>query len=566
VHKKCLNFHTIAFPLMLKSPLLQTLRLLNQEEMENLQFFVNSPLFNEMNRFRDTVALFDYLRPHFPAFDAPDLEKSVAGSVLFPERKNPKAEMEKAMSHLMRVVKQYITFRQFAIQGNKQPMALHPTAQQLDTVHTLNSARQQLALMRFYSERIHQSPDMAEKIKVLDLPDADHFFVNLYERQKKDFESIEAFYDFDDYEFHDFQYFMFLLEQERTLFDSAKQRRDGSHHMLSAMESLDRFYLISKLHLLCHMMHQIRMASPFSRDPEEMNRFLLNHTITRNLCAELEQHHYLQSDIIVFYSKLLKCLSSDDEGQSDQAAEEVYQMLRDTPSFLNSTRVQDFNIILRSYWSRRYRQTRDKKFLNQVFELQLIQMQMLDQHATIPYSQMHNILIIALKLNRTDQAEEILQSFKGRIQGILNDHNPYAEIWWAMVYFAKSDFAEAAKFLPHYYQYGTIDDISFYSVAATLDVKIRYEMNTLDEDQHFNMVRATSKKIKSDKTLPPEARKERERFFPLATRLYKLKTKSRQQRKKFPEEAAAIEAEILLAPVVDQEWLLEKCRELQQWP
>jgi hypothetical protein len=547
---------------MFKSPLIQTLRLLHQEELEMLHFFVNSPLFNEMNRFRDTIALFEYLKPFFPAFTQEALKKETVSIALFPERKNPKNELEKAMSHLMRVVRQFITFQQFAVKGRNKIRNTNKDDLGLDPVSLLNGARQQLALMRFYSERLHQKPKELNQVKEEDAhTETDNFFLNIYEKQKKDFTELVDFTCFENYEFNDFQYFNYLLEQEKALFDSLKQRREGNRTLLLAMESLDKFYLLSKLNILCHLSHQIKMGIPFSKDLDEKKRYDTNRTLTLEMVNHLKAEEYLQIPAVVFYTTLLECLNNDDVDLADKAADTFFELLEEGPKYLPESQINDFKVILRSYWARRYRQTRNKFFSQRIFDMQLDQIRKLKENESIPVSQMHNLVVNALKLQKTTIAEQLIKQFDGRVNGA-SPPNLFNDIWKSLIRFGQKNYIESAANLPHYYSYGEVDDIVFYSVAATLDVKIRYELNTLDEEQHFNMMRATSKRIKSDKTLPSEARKERERFFPAATKLFKIKTKSRLNRKKYPEEVAEIKTVILSAPVVDQEWLLEKCDEL----
>jgi hypothetical protein len=548
---------------MLKSPLIQTLQLLSQEEFETLHLFVASPLFNEVNRYHDTISLFDYLRPFYPEFTHADLQKEIAGSKLFPERKNPKSEVEKAMSHLMRVVRQFITFQQFAVKGVRTPRSAREEIYQ-NPISLLNFARQQLALMRFYSDRMHQKPltQASNEGDTQEIQASEHYFLNLYEKLKKELGAVQDFSGFEEYERSDFFYFGFLLEQEKALFDSLEHKRDGNRNLLTAMESLDRYYLVTKLDMLIRIMHQMKMAIPFSKDSEEMNRFVTNRDITLQLVHSLAAENYLQSPVIVLYCTLLECLTNEDPDSADQAADRFYVLINEGRHLVPATTRQDFKVMLRSYWARRYRQTREMRFSEKVFLMQMEQLRDLSTEEPIPSSQMHNILATAIKLRKADEAEGILDAMQYRIVGTSNPEI-VRNLWWAMLRYEQGRVSEARSVLPHYYVYGDLDDIIFYASAATLDVKICYDLDTLDEDQHNNMVRATSARIVRDKALTPEARQERERFFPLAMRLFKLKQKIRLKKGNHGKDLDTIRHDIQEAPVVHKEWLLEKCGEVE---
>ena len=104
---------------MLESPLIRTLQLLEPEEFDALHSFVVSPVFNDSARSNDAIRLYEQIRGHYPAFDHESLQKEIIGQELFPERNNPAGEVEKAMSELMHVLKQFINYSCFTVQGGK---------------------------------------------------------------------------------------------------------------------------------------------------------------------------------------------------------------------------------------------------------------------------------------------------------------------------------------------------------------------------------------------------------------------------------------------------------------
>lgn len=539
--------------------------MLTQEEFETLHLFVVSPLFNEVNRYHDTLSLFEFLKPHYPAFQHPDLNKDIAGGCLFPERKKPRYELEKAMSHLMRVLRQFITFQQFVFKSGKTSQDSNNSETTHDPISILNFARQQLALMRFYSERLYHQPLISGSKNTTkgEKNESENFFMNLYDKLKKEIYKQEIFTHFEEYEFSDLLYFKFLLEQEKALFDSLQEKRSGDKNLLTAMEALDQFYLLTKLDTMCLLIHQVNMAMPFKEDSDEFARLKLNRQITLQFVNNLFAADYMQSDGVILYSTLLRCLTHEDTAIADQAGDAFQQLLNSHSHVIPMSRLQDFKVILRSYWARRYRQTRALHFSERIFASQVEQLNDLDPDEQILASQMHNMLLTAVKLKKIEVAKTLLNELENRIVGT-STPGILKSVWGAMLHFEQKQIKEARKLLPHYYAYGDMEDIIFYAGAATLDVKICFELDSLDDDQHANMLRATSARIERDKTLTPEARKERERFFPLALRLYKLKQKIRLKKGNYAKDLDAICADIEATPVVHKEWLLEKCAEISR--
>lgn len=552
---------------MHNSTLIQTLRLFTQAEIERLHLFVDSPIFNEANRFHDKKNLFEYLKPYFPAFEHDSLHKDIAAQELFRERKDKVLELRKAMSQLMRIVRRFIHFQYFAVKGS---LTSASNASDEESTEDLTSfARQQLALMRFYSERLHQQPvsgqgrennKKAEKGKAR--RHAENFFMNQYRKLKEALVKQTVFSHFDEYDFNDILYYRFLLEQEKVVFDSLSERRANDGNLLTAIESLDHFYLLTKLDMMIRLSHLEKMALPFPPDSEEYQRFNDNREITFLLLDALNRKNYLLTPDIQVYRALLQFLTLDDPTQADEAADLFGALLGEHAALITASRVSDFKIMLRSHWARRYRQTRDLLFVERIFDLQMDQLHQMRPNENIPASQLLNILLTSLKLRETAKAEQLLLDYEHRISG-----TKYPDIcrmlWWAMVRFAQKRHAEAEKILPHYYVYGDFEDFQMHAIAMMLNVKICYELGSLEDEQGLNMMRATTKRVKEDKTMKPQDREAHLNFVKYAKEIFKLKEKKRLKKADISSKLKALREEIAAANVIEKEWLLEKCDELK---
>ena len=555
---------------MLESPLIRTLQLLDQEEFETLHLFVGSPIFNEVARFKDTVRLFEYLREHYPEFSSAQLTKENAGKSLFPERSNPAGEVEKAMSELMHILKQFINFRYSAVKGGKTVRRSSKKEFAQKPVLLLNYTRQQLALLRFYSERVHQndmvSPARALPGKGQKVKRAENFFQNLYAELRELLAEQERFDHFEEYEFNDYHYYRFLLEQEKALYEHMRNKIDGDLNLLAALEELDRFYLFTKLDLTSRLVHYQRMAQPYSEDSDEYKRLSSNRAITLLIVELMRKHGYWQdSPGVALYITLLDFLAGEDGEKSDNASDRFAEMLYKFQHTLPKARLKDFNVMLRSYWNRRYRLTKDPEFLGRLHGMHLEELKHFTGNKNLPATHVLNMLNTALKLKKIVWAEQFLREYIGPLKegdDKTPRHRAYPQYavrtWWAMLFLAREDFEKADETMPAYEKYnGT--DIYFFSVAAATDVKIDYELDILDD----NLVRAAAARIERYKDIPKDRRDERLQFFRIIRRLNNLKAKKETRSGiDLSKDLLELRERLESNPPVEIEWLEAKIGEL----
>jgi hypothetical protein len=112
--------------------------------------------------------------------------------------------------------------------------------------------------------------------------------------------------------------------------------------------------------------------------------------------------------------------------------------------------------------------------------------------------------------------------------------------------------------------YGMCEDIYLYAIAATLDVRIHYELGDLEDDYGAAMMHATTTHIRREDSLPTHRREERLQFFSIAKELYKVREQL-QINKKYNASAALkrIRGRLDQETVVDWEWLEDKWKSLR---
>jgi len=540
---------------MYASPLLRTLQLLSQEELDALHLFVASPIFND-TRPDETLALFEFLKKFYPNFNSPELHRDVAGKLFFPKAANPVGALQRTMAQLMVIVRNFVTFRYEVVRDAEEP---NGTA-------ILHEVQQKLSLMRFYSERLQKSdlppvPSFQAEETGRKSRKAENFFENLNNQARKELDSCVDFSDFDEREFADYHQFRFMVEQERALFEEHNSEREGDKNLLAATEQLDTFYLMNKLDHMCRLVHYQRMWRLFEEGSPELSRFQVNRDTTVEIARVLRANGFLQQPAVALYCTLLEFLTQSDPVQAEQLFDDFDTLLQKHPQALPSMRIQVMRVMIRGFWPARYRETKDHRFLEKIFSLQLTQLDQLKAKENLPSTHFQNILLTALKLKKTDWAEDFFQRYQLRITG-LNDAEQKSlllDIARAAILFAKKDFPAAAKAMPHYLTYGALDDIYLYAIAATLDTRIRYELDDLDDDYAEHMLHATATRLRREDALPLHRRAERLRFFPLAKDLFKLKVLRNQDRRAdLKPGLAKIRQKLDSETVVDWEWLEEK--------
>ncbi|MBL7775806.1 MAG: hypothetical protein JNK89_07360, partial [Saprospiraceae bacterium] len=483
------------------------------------------------------------------------------------------------MAQLMHTVKQFINFRYSAVKEGRVVRSGRKNNISQDPIALLNFARQQLALMRFYSERLVQHPPevlrepapkkSAEKSdKKRRVRRVENFFQSLYQELEDTFEAQQDFGGFEELEFSDYYYYRYLAEQEKAVHDSLHEwsARGGILNLFVASEKLDRFYLLSKLDQMCKLLHLQQMATPFPEGSDEHRRLKTNQSLTLKMAKLLIKNDYhLDDPAITLYFTLLQLLTKKRPEKTDQLAASFFAQLQQHRSLVPRKRFRDFNIIVRSYWARRYRQTRDRQFLELLFRSHQEDIDQLRRAGeNIQSTHFQNTLFNAIKLGRLDWAQTFLDEFAPHITAT-PEPEIVADIGYAMLFFAQKNYKAAEKRLPHYFSYGATDDPTLYSLAATLDLRIRYELGALLDADSTNMRRATHKRIKENKSYRPERRDGILAFYELALRLFRQKEKLEFG----PLHCAAcaheldeIRHSLSRQAVVDTEWLDEKCAEL----
>jgi len=275
---------------MLDSPLLQTLRLLGQEEIDNLHYFVGFPFLQDKFHARDTLRFFEEIKKFQPDFQDDSLRREVIAQTLFQGRTNPARDVDRAMADLFRITRHFINFRYSAVKSSGPRKKKSDVDNPLDIEKLLNDTRQDLAMMRFYNERLHNRPtppvssSRSKPVAGKKIRDPNKYFENLYAGLVNDLEQVKDFSAFEEQEFNEYLFFRYQVQQEKFLFDGLKNPGNNDQNLIATMDELDTFYLFNKLHFLSSFINLEQYLDLSEAYPDDYQRILENKKFMLLIC------------------------------------------------------------------------------------------------------------------------------------------------------------------------------------------------------------------------------------------------------------------------------------------
>ena len=93
--------------------LVETLKWLSPEDMENLSLFVQSDFHNRSNAKAEIIRLFAFLKTQYPAFNEDEIEKDKVYQFIYPNTHRIASKLEKLISDLYKIVKDYLLWKHY---------------------------------------------------------------------------------------------------------------------------------------------------------------------------------------------------------------------------------------------------------------------------------------------------------------------------------------------------------------------------------------------------------------------------------------------------------------------
>ena len=344
---------------MLNRKLLEVLRRLNESEQKRLRLFLLSPYFNFGVNTDSLLRLYDHILAYGAEEDHPRLEKEFVARQMFPDRpfqQKTKGPIDDLTSQLWQLVRQYLS------QRSAEAKADEPAGQ--------------LALAAFYRN------------------------AGLEERFWQTIQTIRDNQTTLPYRDAAFFYRQFQIEEEEQLFRGLYNSTDNDVNLKAMQANLDLYYSIKRLEINCGLEHQQNRAQidPVPTKILEDSIWALSDT---NGPLDTPQHR--------IYRTILQLLRNP--AQVDQL-ENLERLLDAHQHTIPLEQFKNLKTYSRIFILQQYQQRGDEQTRSRVFDLynEHLQKGYFYIDGKIPFTAFRNLIVFALKLNKTEWVKHFLDT------------------------------------------------------------------------------------------------------------------------------------------------------------
>jgi hypothetical protein len=482
---------------MIGTKLIRLISVFSKDELQQMELFLQSPLFNNGSRPRKVLVLIGYLIQMCPDFNSKLLNKVVVFQHVFPNENFVESKLDKLAAETVKAVRSFISVYHSGVFSEEQYWL---------TQLKFFRGRGLDGEFRYALEQLEKSG--AEK--------------GAKEKEKE-------------YYLH-----LFRIEAEKVKYLVNQSDKKGDVNIPKAIQNLDLFYIISKLEYCSYLLFQsilTRIQSPLS--------FLLLDEVLK-----VVYQHFLNEPVVAAYYYTYSLLRKEKDN-----AEEDYSKLKtllegNSEALLLST-LKAIHSYMRAYIADRYNQG-ETECLSELFLLfkeHTRQGTIYQEQDLILAGTVQNAVTVALKLGQHDWAVDFLQQHRRSIVGA-NDPEAIYHFNLANCLFHKGDFDQAERLLTLF----TFKEMFYKLAARRLEIKLHYETQSplLDArlDAFKNFLHEIKPILQPDKILPNN------HFTDLMRQMLSPKTLGNKSRIK-----SLIEKIQTQKSVAEREWLLQKLEE-----
>ncbi len=402
---------------MINSQLIDLLQHFTPAELHELSAFVASPYFNRGAFVAETSMLLAFIEKAQPDFSQSNLERRTAYRAVFPKSAFVEGKLDKVMSELHLLAKEFVSVHQY--------------------VQPENEFQRLLDQMTFYRTR-----------------GLDNRFENLKQRLLKQQQDTP-------YQDHTFFHRAFLLDYEIHKHQNLHNQKRGDINIPTTLESLDSYYFFLKIELLSHYLLQQKVTQL------EMPPAVLQ-TIRESKLPDRYTDAY---PVLRISHKIFLLLEK--ESAAVQEFEEAHNLLRQHEAEIEPALLRFYLTYIRNLCVWLYN-SGQVDLLPVLFKLQKDHLARgylyYDYYENkISPSAFLSVCNTAFKLKEYDWVKGFISDHEGRIMGD-NDTHDYCRLLQANYWFALKDYDQALAILPPAFQ-----DLDYHLYARRLELKIYYE-------------------------------------------------------------------------------------------
>lgn len=402
---------------MIKSQLIDLLQHFNTEELQEFQFFVDSPYFNRGYFIKETQSLLAFITSTAPDFQESALRRDEAYKAVFPGMPVVEGKLDKVMSDLHKLAKEFIAVNHYMREANE--------------------FRRLLDQAVFY--RSHA------------LDSRHHNIIQKLESYQNDLVRLDK----------DFFQRSFLLNFEIHSYENLHNLKRGDVHIPQTLSSLDLQYFLIKTELLNQYLLQQKVAR--LDIPEEIVQAIGE--------SNLPERYADRYPILLISYKIFRLLEKE---QTDVPEfEELHGLLRQHEEAIQPELLKSYFTYIRNICVLLVNSGRSE-FLPILFTFQKEHFERGYLHYSdkISPSAFLSTSNTALRLGDFAWAEHFITSQQGRIHGD-NDSQDYYHLIYANFLFYTGEYNRALDVLPQAFQ-----ELDYHIFSRRLELKIYYELES----------------------------------------------------------------------------------------
>lgn len=397
---------------MTNNKALKILRKFSPIEFRQWVGFVQS---GHVTKDRYILRLVDVLLPLFPGFEDPMLRAEEVYAAIYPQTTFDMPKLRRLFSDLTLLLEQFMAQQQ--LEQDK-----------LTQLSLLKRAYQSRGLDKYYEHLlVLEQKDLSETPK----RDGEHYY-QLFKHQN-----------------HQYQY------------QSAQQNRSMQLNPAMLLDSLEVFYLVSRLHICCEVINRANILNTPYDQP-----------IINGLLTDLARSPHLNTPAVALYRNILLTLIEPDDITHYQ---NLKQQLPDITQQFGKEDLKDIYALAQNYCIRKIN-TGNAGFLRDLFELYqlLLQNGLLTEDGHLSPQHYKNIVFVALRLDEVAWCQRFIENYREALPpSHRNDAYYYNLAYW---HYFKKEYAQTLLLLNKI----GFTDVFYFLDSRSLLLKTYYELDEVD--------------------------------------------------------------------------------------
>lgn len=402
---------------MLNRKLLEILQRLQPAELKKLRLFLQSPYFT-YGVSKDVLPLFDLIVRYGADGSSAELDKKRLSKRLFPDKpyqENRKNPIDNLASSLLALTKKFLFIQ--------------------SAEDTTSEMMKELAVARFYLKVGLEERFLA----------SEQVMRQLLEQQKM--EGAALYLE---------QYFLEELSTDFNALFTDYEKIVESQAL--KMKALDQFFRVSKLEIMCLLLHHQRLTKLELYQPDAQ------------IVALLERLSGEENRVASLYAKVMDILQHPEDFSRVSTFEKDLEAIS---HWIAPFHLQNFAGFLRNFYMKRHQSTGQDMHFAAYFDLitRHLEAGYLYHEGKIYYFSLRNLVITGLRAGAYDKVLEILNNHPPeRITGTMHP-NEVHHLYLAFYYFEVKDYERAEQCLSYY----DFQNINLRIQAEIVRIKIFYE-------------------------------------------------------------------------------------------